>query len=295
MAPPTKVYAVRTQLPQAEPPEGRAKFVLGTGANGSDGFTFVTGNETFQLSLTQVPEAQQISGIRGAWIDATAMAAAAGKNVVLQIGDQIFNIAAGSQGYLVCAVQGQQPTITLSAQGGATGTCYVHIFNYNPLFTGSGAPSAPLASGSGGGQNNSPGGGGGGSGSGGFGGGTCFTPETLVNSEYGPRPISSLHKGDRIVTARGTLRKISNVEKSRFDGPVFRLARTARATANHLIWLGRWTRVGLFGLDPETYHGDVYNLETDAEETHEQMMLESTEHSFQLTCGLFAHNNRPYK
>jgi hypothetical protein len=290
----SKIFARLTNLPQPEPPEGRAKFVIGQGAQGGDGVDFITGGEIFSMSLTQVPQAQQISGIRGAWVDASAMAAGAGKNVIVQIDDQIFIFAAGSQGYLVCAISAQQPTITISAQGGAVGICYVHVFNYNPLFTGSGGgAAAPLASQSGG--SGGGGGGGGGSGSGGYGGGLCFTSETLVISEWGARPISSLKVGDKIRTARGSLRAISSIERSAYSGPVFRLSKTARATANHLIWLGRWLRVGILGLDPEPYDGEVFNLETDAAETADEMLREDTEHSFQLECGIFAHNNRPYK
>lgn len=286
----SKLFTARQNLPQREPPEGRAKFPLGPGAGGGDGIIFTTGAETYQIDMAQVPEAQQISGIRGGWADATNMAAGTGKNLCILVNDQLFVFPGGQQGYFVCATAGL-PRVTIFTQGADTGSANVHMFNYNPFFTGSVAIAAPSGGIGGGGSGGLNAGGGGGI----SGGGSCFTPETLVVSEWGERPISSLKVGDSIRTARGTMRKISNVEKVPFDGLVFRLSKSARATANHPIWLGQWIRVGICGLNGEPYKGDVFNLETDAEETQEQQLEEDTEHSFQLACGLFAHNGRYIK
>jgi len=164
------LYAVRTKLRQPEPPEGRAKYELGQGAGGGDGMNFATGAEIFNFSTNQIPEAQRPSGIMGAWIDATAMAAAAGKQVTVQIGTQVFVVLAGTQTYVVCA-QTVPCNTKVTAQGGATGQCQVTLYNYNPLFTGQGAVSTAASGGGGAGGTGGGGAPGGYGGSGGGGGG----------------------------------------------------------------------------------------------------------------------------
>lgn len=132
------------------------------GTNGGDGMVFATGAEQFQFSTEQIPGPQRPSAIMGAWVDASAMAAAAGKNIVITTPWQTIIFAAGNQGYIPITVQRGPFTCVISAQGAAIGTLKVIFYNYNPLFTGSVA-TAPASGGSGSGGGSS----GGSSGSGG--------------------------------------------------------------------------------------------------------------------------------
>jgi hypothetical protein len=162
----TQLYATSTRLRQPEPPEGRMKYELGQGAGGGDGMNFAVGTEVFTYTTLKLPQAQQPSSIMGAWIDTTAMAAGAGKQVTVQIGTQTFVVTAGSQTYVVCA-QTVPLNVTVTAQGGATGQVQVTLYNYNPLFTGQGAVAAAAATGGARGGSQNAGGGAGGSGGGG--------------------------------------------------------------------------------------------------------------------------------
>jgi uncharacterized membrane protein YgcG len=171
------LYAVATKLRQPEPPEGRHKCELGQGAGGGDGMDFATGNEVFTFTTIKLPQAQQPSGIMGAWIDATAMPAGAGKQITVQIGTQSFVVLAGTQTYVVCA-QTVPANITVTSQGGATGQAQVTLYNYNPLFTGQGgsanSTSGARSGGSSSGGSGSGGGSGGGGGTGGGGKGSLY-------------------------------------------------------------------------------------------------------------------------
>ena len=169
----TNAFTQAIKLRQAEPPEGRTMYPVGTGDGGGDGLNFATGNEVFQFSTNQVRGPQRPSAIMGAWVDASAMAAAAGKNIVITTPFQTFVFAAGNQGYIPVTVQPGPFTCTIKAQGGATGLLNLIFYNYNPLFTGSVA-TAPAAGGGGSGGGTSGGSGGSGGGfaeTGGSGGG----------------------------------------------------------------------------------------------------------------------------
>lgn len=155
----TNLFANGTKLRQAEPPEGRAMYVLGQGSGGGDGLDFVTGAEIFVFNSNQVSGPQHPTGILGAWVDATSLTA--GKNLIIKTPTQTFIFAGGNQGYI--PITSPMPfTIQVSTNGG-TGVVAIILYNYNPLFTGSVAV-APTTTG----------GGSAGSGSGGSGGGSGF-------------------------------------------------------------------------------------------------------------------------
>jgi hypothetical protein len=159
----TNLFATLVGLRQPEPPEGRKMLVLGTGPGGGDGLNFAVGTEVFQFNSNQSPGAQKLSGILGAWVDASNLTA--GKNLVLQTATQKFVIAGGSQAYVVFT--STMPFSLSISSGGGTGTVTVILYNYNPLFTGTVAGAPVGASGTGG----SSGGGSGGTGYQGGGGG----------------------------------------------------------------------------------------------------------------------------
>jgi len=162
----------KLQLRQPEPPEGRQMYPMGQGQGGGDGLNFATGAEVFQFDSETVPGPQKPSAIMGAWIDASAMAAAAGKNLVITTPYQTFVFAAGNQGYIPITIPKGKAVIKINAQGAPTGIVTVIFYNYNPLFTGSVATAPPQGTYTGGGTGGSGGGGGGGFGeTGGSGGG----------------------------------------------------------------------------------------------------------------------------
>lgn len=123
---------------------------------------FVVGTEVFQFNTNQIPGPQRPSGILGMWVDATNLTA--GKNLIITTPTQVFVFGGGNQGYIPMTA-GVPLTITVTTNGG-TGTVFIILYNYNPLFTGS-ISTAPVAGGAGGAS--------GGSGTSGAGGGALQT------------------------------------------------------------------------------------------------------------------------
>ncbi|HXT74617.1 MAG TPA: hypothetical protein VN785_12260 [Candidatus Angelobacter sp.] len=160
---PTNLFASFLKLRQPEPPEGRAMFPLGSGNGGGDGMNFAVGTEVFQFNTNQVPGGQRPSAILGMWVDARNLTA--GKNLIITTPTQTFVFAGGNQGYV--PITAPMPlNITITTNGG-TGTVFMILYNYNPLFTGSVATAPPQGTvSSGGGGISGTGGGGGGGGAG---------------------------------------------------------------------------------------------------------------------------------
>ena len=157
-----QLYSGFLKLRQPEPPEGRAAFSLGAGNGGGDGMDFAVGTETFQFNTNQIPGPQRPSGILGMWVDATNLTA--GKNLIITTPTQTFVFGGGNQGYIPITA-GVPFTMKITSNGG-TGTVFIILYNYNPLFTGS-VSTAPAAGSSSGGST--------GSGTSGGGGGTVQT------------------------------------------------------------------------------------------------------------------------
>lgn len=142
---------------QPEPPEGRAAFPLGSGNGGGDGLDFAVGTEVFQFNTNQIPGPQRPSGIQGMWVDASSLTV--GKNLTITTPTQTFVFAGGNQGYIPITV-GVPLTLKITSNGG-TGTVFIILYNYNPLFTGSvsTAPVTPAGGGTGGSGTSGSGGG----------------------------------------------------------------------------------------------------------------------------------------
>lgn len=151
-------------IPHKEPPEGRKAFPL-TGIN------FVTGAEVFTWSSASLG-AGQPSYIISAWVDATNIVAGKFLTLTFNPTGQVFQIAGGSQGYIVITVQ-SPVNLVITTNNGAAAACIVILYNYNALFTGAPA-GAPIGSGSGGGGSTSAKGNFGGVGGGSEGGGHGF-------------------------------------------------------------------------------------------------------------------------
>lgn len=128
-------FATAILLRQAEPPEGRAKYPMGQGSGGGDGFAFATGNEIYGFNTEQIQGPQKPSGIFGIWGDATGITA--GKNIYVQIGTQKFVFQGGATGQGYIPVNAVVPAnVKITADAGAVGTFYCELYNFNPLFSG---------------------------------------------------------------------------------------------------------------------------------------------------------------
>lgn len=165
----TNLNANTIKLRQAEPPEGRQMYPLGTGPGGGDGMNFAVGTEVFQWNPESIQSHVKPSAILGLWVDARNLTA--GKNLIITTPYQVFVFAGGNQGYI--PMTSQMPFQMTVTTNGGTGVVNMIAYNYNPLFTGAPGIAAPSGgSGSGGGTGGGSGGSGGGFGeTGGSGGG----------------------------------------------------------------------------------------------------------------------------
>lgn len=128
---------------QPNPPEGRKGLPLNQ-VNGN-GITFATGGEVFQFDTKSLGNAE-VSGIYGAWVDASQLTINAAPPAVNYLKiivssanglSQTFLVPTGSQGYLVI-IAPKHVTVTITTQniGGVAGQAQVILYNFNPLFSG---------------------------------------------------------------------------------------------------------------------------------------------------------------
>jgi hypothetical protein len=138
------------------------------------------------------------------------------------------------------------------------------------------------------------GGGGSGGGGGGSHGAPCFAPWTKVQTVAGNVEISQLLPGDLIFTANRTWRRVLAVTSGEFDGSLHNIPHTGAATpGHHILHHGKWMRISETGRYPDLlpYVGKVYNLLIHTDEPADQGMEATTEHSYRLANGIFAHNS----
>lgn len=134
---------------------------------------------------------------------------------------------------------------------------------------------------------------------GGGGGGTkqpCFAPWTLIRTPNGNVRIDDLRPGDMVFTAKGVWRPVFAVTSGDYKGPLHNIPETGAATPGHRILCNdKWISIAETGMAPDTfiYTGRVFNVLVQSEEPEEDGMKSTTEHSYQLANGWFAHNFLP--
>ncbi len=257
----------------------KAQYVLGTGPGGGDGMNFATGAEVFQWNSETVPYGLKPRRIVSLWVDASQLTA--GKNLTIVTPAQTIVVAGGSQGYMIATLNAPFTMIVKTNAG--TGVVQITAYDFNALFAGTASAGAPV----GGGATSSGGGGGGGS----FGYPVCFTPDALVRSGDLLVPIGEIKMDDLLLTAKGTLRPVREIQVHLYDGPVIPM-RSGCVTPNHwLLTRDGWKRAGeaLAGQPRIAYRGMVYNVEMETEDCAPVFDRE-TEHSYVLACGTVAHN-----
>lgn len=179
-----------------------------------------------------------------------------------------------------------------------------------PLSSGSMSAATPLS------------GTGGGSGGGSTGGGTrggCFSGNTQVVTDQGDTPIERVQVGYKVLTARGTWRRVVNVHKHEATeadqyspveagvSPIVQRRDSAGSwlmldmgdgglvTLNHsLLWEGKWLRAYevFAGQQSQPYSLPVFDLEIECNKDEDPLATDA-ECSFMLSNGLIAHNALP--
>jgi hypothetical protein len=115
-----------------------------------------------------------------------------------------------------------------------------------------------------------------------------------VQTVAGNVEISQLLPGDLIFTANRTWRRVLAVTSGEFDGSLHNIPHTGAATpGHHILHHGKWMRISETGRYPDLlpYVGKVYNLLIHTDEPADQGMEATTEHSYRLANGIFAHNS----
>jgi hypothetical protein len=123
---------------------------------------------------------------------------------------------------------------------------------------------------------------------GGGGGRFCFTPNTLVLTDDGWRPIASIVVGDRVETLTG-FRRVSKTMVHEYKGLLHHMGNDEWVTFEHMISKDgeEWVMAGKVFEQTGGYEGLVYNLEVEAEDY--------IGHSYRLNNGWFAHNLKPFQ
>jgi hypothetical protein len=232
----------------------------------------------------------------GAWVDATSVAAGNFLTLNFNNSQQVFQVAGGTQGYIVCTVQ-KPVDLIVTTNNGAGVTVTVTLYNYNPLFTGQ-QSAAPINAGGGGGTTGGGTGGSGGGGSG-YGGGTvyCFTGETRIRTAYGMQEIGSLPSIVMIDNATGVWIAELIVHPNCSE-PVIRLpGGNGRVNLIHGIMngSGKYVEAGKLWPDAprEIFEGTLYNLHI-IRHVFGRLPEDKDKH-FIVEPDLMAHNVTPRK
>ena len=136
-----------------------------------------------------------------------------------------------------------------------------------------------------------------GSGSGGGGGTGCFTGDTLVKTDGGPRAIIDVRKNDFVFTAAGTWRPVLKLIIHEAEPrTMHRLPGGGLVTYDHQILVkGEWVKAGLIFSDTVEVNEPVYTLSVFSEEQESNGHSATTEHSFELQDGTIATNLLVFK